>query len=86
MKSFFQDGLSIDETRVSVLVITYLLSFAAAVTMCIVLKDTDGLKTIFYTNLGAVTGASVMKTYSSKPNALPPKAPDAIDPPVEAKG
>lgn len=60
--SFFKDGLSIDETRVSVLIVTYVISFFVTVGMCVYMKDIEGLKSVLYANLGAVTGLNIVKS------------------------
>lgn len=58
-QSFFEDGLSIDETKLSMLMITYLICFIVIVIFFVKTGDGEGLKTVFFANIGAVTGVNV---------------------------
>ena len=58
-KSFFEDGLSIDETKLSMLMITYLICFIVIIIFFVKTGDGEGLKTVFFANIGAVTGVNV---------------------------
>jgi Kef-type K+ transport system membrane component KefB len=57
--SFMQDGLSIDESRVSVLIATYLISFLVTLGYCVYTKDVESMKAIFFSTIAAVTGINV---------------------------
>lgn len=57
--SFIQDGLSIDESRVSILIGTYLISFIVTLGFCIYTKDVESMKSIFFSTIAAITGINV---------------------------
>lgn len=63
-KSFFEDGLSIDETKISMLMITYLICFIVTLVFFVKTQDGEGLKTLFFSNIGAVTGVNVTTSIS----------------------
>lgn len=57
--NFFHDGLSIDESRMSVLIVTYLVSFVVTLVFCIYTKDVESMKSIFFSTITAVTGINI---------------------------
>jgi hypothetical protein len=57
--NILRSGFSIDETRVSVLIITYLIGFIITVTLCVMNKDTEGLKQILFALTAGITGVNV---------------------------
>lgn len=63
-KSFFEDGLSIDETKISMLMITYFICFVVTLIFFVKTSDGDGLKTLFFANIGAVTSVNVTSSIS----------------------
>lgn len=69
-KSFFEDGLSIDETKISMLMITYLICFIVTLVFFVKTGDGEGLKTIFFANIGAVTGVNITSSISKTFNAV----------------
>lgn len=60
--SFLRDGLSIDETRVSLLMITYFIIFIVCCYVFVKTADNEGLKSIFFAILAAVTGINLTNT------------------------
>lgn len=87
--SFLKDGLSIDESRISVLILSYMISFLATTIFCIYLKDIESLKAVFFANIASITGINVTNTvvnknnksqYSQQPSTvMPPPPPDDSD-------
>lgn len=63
-KSFFEDGLSIDETKISMLMITYFICFIVILVFFVKTGDGEGLKSVFFANIGAVTGVNVTSSIS----------------------
>lgn len=72
-KGFVKDGLSIDESRVSVLIISYLTSFLVTTAFCAYNNDVESMKSIFFATLTAVAGINITNTVAgkSKPTGLP---------------
>jgi hypothetical protein len=70
MKNFFSDGFSIDETRVSALIITYIIGFFVTIVMCILTKDVDGLKQILFTSIACISGINMTSTIFSANKAI----------------
>lgn len=66
-KSFWKDGLSIEESKVSVIVITYLIGFIVTSYLCMKLGNVDVMQNIFLANLAAIAGINVT-SYFTKPN------------------
>ena len=62
--SFIRDGLSIDETKISVLMITYIICFLATLAFFIYTQDGEGLKAIFFSNIAAITGVNISNSIS----------------------
>lgn len=62
--SFIRDGLSIDETKVSILMISYIICFIAVLWFFISVKDGEGLKTMFFSTIAAVTGMNITNSIS----------------------
>ena len=58
-KSFWKDGLSIDESRISALIISYIISFVVTLGLCIYTKDIESLKAMFFANIAAITGINI---------------------------
>lgn len=68
--SFLRDGLSIDETKVSLLMITYFIIFIICCYVFVKTADNEGLKSIFFAILAAVTGINLTNTITHQE---PPK-------------
>lgn len=62
--SFFRDGLSIDESKTSLLMITYLINFIVILVFFVKTKDAESLKAIFFANISAITGINVTHSIS----------------------
>ena len=62
--SFIKDGLSLDETKTSTLMITYVICFIVVLAFFVKTGNGEALKTIFFANIGAVTGLNVTHTVS----------------------
>ena len=60
--NFLKDGLSIDETRVSLLMISYFIIFIVCCYVFVKTADNEGLKSIFFAILAAVTGINLTNT------------------------
>lgn len=60
--SFWSDGLSIDETKFSILVISYMLAFSALLFMCIKNNDVETIEDVTSLLLTAVFGINIAKT------------------------
>jgi hypothetical protein len=68
---FFKDGLSIDESRISALIITYVISFIIAMVLCIIQKDVESIKAIVFANISAVTGINITNSITSYSSVKP---------------
>jgi hypothetical protein len=66
--SFIQDGLSIDESRVSVLIATYIISFLVTLGFCVYTKDVETMKSMFFSTIAAVTGINITKSIMNTAN------------------
>jgi hypothetical protein len=69
MKDFIRDGLSIDESRLSVMIISYIISFLTIVALCIYLRDVETMKAVFFANATAITGINVTNSIVSNTKA-----------------
>jgi hypothetical protein len=67
-KMFFINSLSIDETKASVLIITYIIAFLTIVVMCVIYKDIGTLKEILFATIFAITGINVSNGIFQKNN------------------
>lgn len=63
--SFITDGLSIDETKLSMLMITYVICFFVTLIFFIKTQDGEGLKAMFFSNIGAIAGVNVTNSISN---------------------
>lgn len=57
--SFFSDGLSVDESKVSVLILSYIFVCAVVMFLCITNKETIIAKDVFIAILVGVTGINI---------------------------
>ncbi len=64
-KHYFSDGFSIDETKVSILMITYSISFIVCLIYFVYTNNADGVKTVFLSTITAVTGINLVKTFTA---------------------
>lgn len=58
-ENFIRDGLSIDETKVSLLMISYAICFILSVIYFIWMKEGHNLISMFYAITAAVTGSAI---------------------------
>lgn len=63
--SFIKDGLSIDETKLSILMISYIICFIATLVFFIYTQDGEGLKAMFFSNIAAITGMNITNSISN---------------------
>lgn len=55
-ENFIRDGLSIDETKVSLLMVSYAICFILSIIYFICMKEGSNLISMFYAIIAAVTG------------------------------
>lgn len=58
-ENFLKNGLSIDETKVSLLMISYVICFTIAIVFFVYRREGDNLLSMFYAVIAAVTGSSI---------------------------
>jgi ADP-ribosylglycohydrolase len=58
-KDFWSDGLSIDEARISAIIIAFMISFATLMYLCVISEDTDTVKSIVLGLITAITGINI---------------------------
>lgn len=63
--SFLADGLSIDETKLSVLMISYIICFIVTLWFFVQSKDGEGLKSMFFSTIAAITGVNITNSLSN---------------------
>lgn len=63
--SFITDGLSIDETKLSILMISYVICFIVTLWFFVKTSDGEGLKAMFFSNIAAITGMNITNSISN---------------------
>lgn len=58
-ENFIRDGLSIDETKVSLLMVSYAICFILSIIYFIRMKEGSNLISMFYAIIAAVTGSAI---------------------------
>lgn len=58
-ENFIRDGLSIDETKVSLLMVSYAICFILSIIYFICMKEGSNLISMFYAIIAAVTGSAI---------------------------
>lgn len=58
-ENFIKDGLSIDESKVSLLMVSYAICFILSIIYFIRMKEGDNLISMFYAIIAAVTGSAI---------------------------
>ena len=58
-ENFIKDGLSIDESKISLLMISYAICFILSIIYFICMKEGENLISMFYAITAAVTGSAI---------------------------
>lgn len=66
-KSFWKDGLSIDETKFSILVLSYMIALTAFLILCVVNNDIENVKDVVVLLLGSIFGINISRIITKNP-------------------
>lgn len=67
-ESYWKDGLSIDETKFSVLVLAFIVGYIVLMYLCIKNNDTNTVERIIIFITSAITGLNITKAVTDRKN------------------